>query len=113
MGCGKSTIGKILAKDSDSCFLDTDTWIEEKEQITISYDSEKMYALKMYIGQKNTTVEQELLKALESLYGKIVPTDVREFIALRSGIEASTGKRKKKANPPESTERPPTVGDDS
>ena len=42
MGCGKSTIGKEIAKECDMCFLDTDAWIEEKEQITIS----EMFATK-------------------------------------------------------------------
>lgn len=36
MGCGKSTVGRKLAKVSDRVFLDTDAWIEEKEGITIS-----------------------------------------------------------------------------
>lgn len=42
MGCGKSTIGKEIAKDCDLHFLDTDAWIEEKEQMTIS----EMFAAK-------------------------------------------------------------------
>ena len=42
MGCGKSTIGKEIAKDCNMFFLDTDAWIEEKEQMTIS----EMFATK-------------------------------------------------------------------
>ena len=42
MGCGKSTIGKEIAKEYDFHFLDTDAWIEEKEQMTIS----EMFAAK-------------------------------------------------------------------
>lgn len=36
MGCGKSTIGRRLAKILDMPFIDTDAWIEEKEGVTIS-----------------------------------------------------------------------------
>ena len=36
MGCGKSTVGRKLAEVSDRAFLDTDAWIEEKEEVTIS-----------------------------------------------------------------------------
>ena len=36
MGCGKSTVGKRLAKDYGIEFLDTDAWIEEREQVAIS-----------------------------------------------------------------------------
>lgn len=36
MGCGKSTVGKRLARKIKASFLDTDAWIEEQEGITIS-----------------------------------------------------------------------------
>ena len=75
MGCGKSTIGKILAKDSDSCFLDTDTWIEEKEQITIS----EMFATKgeAYFRDLETKCIEELLNesngdGQSELSGKVI-----------------------------------------
>ena len=36
MGCGKSTIGRRVARKWKASFLDTDAWIEEKEGTTIS-----------------------------------------------------------------------------
>lgn len=39
----------------------------------------------MYLEQKDTQVETELEKSLDTLYQKTVPAGVREFIELRSG----------------------------
>ena len=71
----------------------------KKTNITVAFDDEKLSALKMYLGQKNTTVEKELQKALDALYGKTVPAGVREFIALRTGAELPTEKKKKNVAP--------------
>lgn len=68
----------------------------KKTTITISFDEEKLSALKMYLAQKNTQAEQELEKALEALYTKTVPSGVREFIDMKSGsISKPTDKPKK------------------
>ena len=57
-----------------------------KKTVTVSFDDEKLSALKMYLEQKGLTVEGELEKSLESLYTKTVPSGVREFISLRTGV---------------------------
>ena len=80
----------------------------KKATITLSYDEEKLSALKLYLGQRETQVEDELTKALDTLYTKNVPTGVREFIELRSGNGESPASkvRKQKAEPkpiPEAT----------
>lgn len=36
MGCGKSTVGRIIARKSGRRFVDMDRYIEEKEQMTVS-----------------------------------------------------------------------------
>ena len=77
--------------------------------ITISYDEEKLAALRLYLGQKNQTVEEELLTATDNLYTKTVPGNVREFIDLRAGKTVSEPK-KRKPKPqtvPEDTEPEP------
>lgn len=59
----------------------------KKTTITISFDEEKLKALKMYLAQKNMQAENELEKALDTLYVKTVPAVVREFIDMKSGAE--------------------------
>lgn len=69
----------------------------KKTNITISFDEEKTAALKLYLKQKGMQMEDELAKAVETLYTKTVPSGVREFIDLRSGnvTEAHGSKPKK------------------
>lgn len=59
MGCGKSSVGKRVAEESGAMFLDTDAWIEEKEQISIS----QIFATKgeAYFRDLETQCLQELL----------------------------------------------------
>ena len=53
-----------------------------KKSVTVSIDTEKLTALKMYLGQKNLKLSEELEKYSEQLYQKYVPSNVREFIEL-------------------------------
>ena len=85
----------------------------KKANISVAFDEEKLSALKMYLGQKNTTVEKELAKALDVLYGKTVPAGVREFIALRSGEELPTEKKKKNVAPSAVADLETTQGEGS
>lgn len=52
----------------------------KKTTISLSYDEEKLSALKLYLGQRETQVEDELIKALDTLYAKNVPAGVRSFL---------------------------------
>ena len=63
--------------------------------VTISYDEEKLSALKLYLEQKGSQVEDEMVKALDTLYAKTVPSGVREYIELRTGSAEVTSKPKK------------------
>lgn len=85
----------------------------KKVNITVAFDEEKLSALKMYLGQKNTNVEKELAKALDALYGKTVPAGVREFIALRAGEELPTEKKKKNVAPSAVADLETTQGEGS
>ncbi len=57
----------------------------KKTTINISFDEEKLSALKMYLTQRGVQVESELERSLETLYTKTVPAGVREFIEMKSG----------------------------
>lgn len=61
--------------------------------ISVGFDEEKLAAARIYLAQKNLSVEEELGKALEALYQKYVPGNVREFIEMRSRQERSQKKR--------------------
>lgn len=63
----------------------------EKSTVTVQFDREKVDALKIYLGQKNTTLDIELGKTMDSLYSKVVPNLVRDFIQKK---EEMTTKRK-------------------
>ena len=67
----------------------------KKISVTISFDEEKLAALKMYLAQKNMQVESELELALSLLYTKTVPAGVRDFIEMKSGAVTTTPKPKK------------------
>ena len=63
----------------------------EKSTVTVQFDREKVDALKIYLGHKNTTIDIELQKTMDSLYGKVVPNLVRDFI--RKKEEMTTKKK--------------------
>ena len=79
--------------------------------ITISYDEEKLAALRLYLGQKNQTVEEELIAAVDSLYTKTVPGNVREFIDLRAGKTVSEPKKRKPKTSDAVSPEKPTCGE--
>lgn len=51
-----------------------------KNTVTIALEDKKVLALKMYLGQKNSSLEEEMSKYAEQLYIKSVPQNVRDFI---------------------------------
>lgn len=56
----------------------------KKTTINVSYDEEKLNAIKLYLGQKGSSLDDELVKMLDTLYGKTVPAGVRDFISMKS-----------------------------
>lgn len=52
----------------------------KKINLTISYAEEKVKALRWYLEQKSAKLEDELVKALDALFSKNVPANVRSYI---------------------------------
>lgn len=51
-----------------------------KKSISIAMEEEKISAIEMYLGQKDTGLEVELARFAEQLYVKTVPQNVRDYI---------------------------------
>ena len=71
----------------------------KKVGISVTFDEEKLSATKMYMSQKNLDVKAELEKALDVMYAKYVPSNVREFIDMKGQTDCKpkTEKTKKKS----------------
>ena len=72
--------------------------------LTITFDEEKLSALKRYMGKKELDLEREMTDALVKLYEKYVPAPVREYID-ESDVPVSTP-AKPKRNPKPTTPKP-------
>ena len=71
----------------------------KKTSITITWEEDKLSALRLYLAEKEVQVEDALAKALESLYAKAVPQPVQHYLELRSGTADSTAPPKPKPEP--------------
>ncbi len=60
-----------------------------KNTVVIALDETKISALKMYLTQKNTSLDEELSRYAEQLYSKVVPQNVREFIEISAKQKSS------------------------
>ena len=49
--------------------------------IQITFEEEKLRALRRYIAKRDSTLEAELQKAAQRLYEKVVPSGVQEYIS--------------------------------
>lgn len=54
--------------------------------VQVEYDSEKLEAIRFYLCDRNTTVERELIDAMDVLFKKNVPAQVREYIERKSAL---------------------------
>ena len=48
--------------------------------VQVEVETEKLEAIRFYLRDKQTTVERELAEAIEALFKKSVPVQVRDYI---------------------------------
>lgn len=63
-----------------------------KKCVSVYIDDDKYLALKMGVQQKGTSVEEELAQAVEGLYQKVVPANVRTYLDMKQEIQKSKRK---------------------
>lgn len=68
----------------------------KKATLQISFDSEKLGALKLYMDKKDTSLETEMNVAMNKFYEKHVPAPVREYIQNRLEEAEAKPKRSQK-----------------
>ena len=71
----------------------------ENNEIKLSFDSEKMEALVIYLKKENSSVQNKMNEALRQLYEQTVPEPVREYLDARSS--AAKPKRPSRPSQPE------------
>ena len=74
-----------------------------KNTVTITMEDNKVSALKIYLNIKNSSLDEELSRYAEQLYGKIVPQNVRDFIDM---TESQQNTKKPKSTAAKATEQP-------
>ncbi len=73
----------------------------KKINLTISYEEEKLKALRWYLEQKETRLEDELIKAVDTLFQKNVPANVRSYICKDEDSPAACETPKSRRNRPD------------
>ena len=55
-----------------------------KKSIMVSYEEEKLLALRMYAEQRGISIEDEMAQTAEALYQKYVPANVRAYLDMKA-----------------------------
>ena len=61
-------------------YFEEETKQMDKEEVKLSFDSEKMEALTFYLKKENTTVQKKMDEALRLHYEQTVPEPLREYL---------------------------------
>jgi hypothetical protein len=61
----------------------------KQDSVTVSFDAERLKAVKLYMGKKKIVLETELADQLRRLYEKYVPVSVREYIEQAETMDVS------------------------
>ena len=74
-----------------------------KNTVVITLDDKKVQALKMYLSEKKTSLDEQLSNYADQLYGKIVAQNVRDFIDMTAKQQSAA---KPKSNSTKPTNQP-------
>lgn len=78
--------------------------------IQISFDAEKLGAIKQYMGKKDAELQTELDEVMQKLYEKHVPAPVREYIEKRDSEEQEKAKKPARPAPSASANHSTGIG---
>lgn len=70
-----------------------------KNTVTITLDDKKVQALKMYLLEKKTSLNEQLSNYAEQLYGKVVPQNVRDYIDMTARQQSTIKPKTTHAKP--------------
>lgn len=70
----------------------------KKVNITVQVDETKLNTLKPYLKKKDIALENELAKAVDVLYSKLVPAQVKEFFAMQEQENTKQSSKSKASN---------------
>jgi hypothetical protein len=58
----------------------------KKATVTITYDEEKLSALRLFLEQKGLTLDAELEGFVSKLFKRVVPQNVQEYLELKDCV---------------------------
>ena len=62
--------------------------------VEFSFEDEKLEAIKIFLKDKNTTLNDKLVSFMESLYNDCVPEDVRSYIERKCSLSKAPSPRR-------------------
>ena len=81
----------------------------EKNEITLSFDSERMDALAFYLAKENSTVQKKMEEALKQLYEQTVPEPVREYLDAKNAPAARPKRPSRPSQPKTGAPKAPSA----
>ncbi|MDD2293948.1 MAG: DUF6103 family protein [Bacteroidales bacterium] len=63
----------------------------KQDTITVSFDAERLRAIKLYMNRKGILLESELAEQLKKLYERFVPVNVRDYIEEAEKSDSQSG----------------------
>jgi hypothetical protein len=70
----------------------------KKATVTITFDEEKLAALRLFLEQKGLTLDAELEGFVSKLFKRVVPQNVQEYLELKDCVTPTTPAKKPSAH---------------